>query len=145
MIREPDAPRGCPRAMAPPLVFVLSRMRPSSFSTERYWAANASFTWGRRGGGEGRGGEGRGGEGRGGEGRGGEGRGGEGRGGGGRERERGREGEGEGEEGKGRGKEERGGVITDNGINFNLLFMIATHTSHPHTSTRPHLPPTHLH
>lgn len=35
-IRLPDAPSGCPRAMAPPLVLVLARSNPSSFSTAKY-------------------------------------------------------------------------------------------------------------
>src|SRR6185295_4363778 len=42
--RVPVAPRGWPRAMAPPLTFVRSRSRPSSFSTARYWPAKASLT-----------------------------------------------------------------------------------------------------
>ena len=40
-IREPDAPRGWPTASAPPSTLVRSRGRPSSFSTAKYWAANA--------------------------------------------------------------------------------------------------------
>ena len=35
-IRAPEAPRGCPRARAPPLRLALERSMPSSFSTERY-------------------------------------------------------------------------------------------------------------
>src|SRR5437588_865414 len=35
---------GCPSAIAPPLGLTRSRSRPSSFSTARYCAANASFT-----------------------------------------------------------------------------------------------------
>ena len=45
MILEPEAARGWPSAIAPPFVLVLARSRPSSFSTERNWAAKASFTY----------------------------------------------------------------------------------------------------
>jgi len=44
VILDPEAPRGWPNAIAPPLTLVFWRSRPSSFSTERYWAAKASFT-----------------------------------------------------------------------------------------------------
>lgn len=44
VILEPDAAKGWPKAMAPPLVLVFSRASPTSFSTDRNWAANASFT-----------------------------------------------------------------------------------------------------
>eukprot|EP01137_Pigoraptor_chileana_P003279 Opistho-2@43240 len=43
VMRLPEAPSGWPRAMAPPLVLVLSLLRPSSFSHARYCAANASL------------------------------------------------------------------------------------------------------
>ena len=43
-MRVPVMPSGCPSAMAPPLTLTLSRSRPSSFSTARYCAANASLT-----------------------------------------------------------------------------------------------------
>ena len=36
--------RGWPSAIVPPLTLVLSRSSPNSFSTERNWAAKASFT-----------------------------------------------------------------------------------------------------
>jgi len=42
-IRAPEAPIGCPRAMAPPLTFTLSRLKPSSRPTARNWAAKASL------------------------------------------------------------------------------------------------------
>ena len=42
-IRQPDAPTGWPRAMAPPLGFNFSRSKPSSFPTATDWAANASL------------------------------------------------------------------------------------------------------
>src|SRR5215472_8013754 len=42
--RVPLAPSGWPSAIAPPLTLVLSRFRPSTFSTAKYCAANASFT-----------------------------------------------------------------------------------------------------
>ena len=42
-IRAPEAPIGCPRAMAPPLIFTLSRLKPSSRPTARNWAAKASL------------------------------------------------------------------------------------------------------
>mmetsp|Transcript_17007 Transcript_17007/g.37140 ORF Transcript_17007/g.37140 Transcript_17007/m.37140 type:complete len:203 (+) Transcript_17007:236-844(+) len=42
-MRAPDAPRGCPRAMAPPLTLTFSRSRPNSRSQEMYWAAKASL------------------------------------------------------------------------------------------------------
>src|SRR3990170_3734040 len=41
--RAPDAPSGCPSAMAPPFTFVRSRSSPRSFSTARYCVANASL------------------------------------------------------------------------------------------------------
>ena len=42
--RVPVMPSGWPSAIAPPLTLTRSRSRPSSFSTARYCAANASFT-----------------------------------------------------------------------------------------------------
>lgn len=44
VIRDPEAPKGWPMAMAPPLTLVFSGSRPNTFSTARYWGANASFT-----------------------------------------------------------------------------------------------------
>ncbi len=44
MILAPVAPTGWPRPMPEPLMLVISRLRFSSFSHPRYWAANASFT-----------------------------------------------------------------------------------------------------
>lgn len=44
VMRAPEAPKGWPIAMAPPLTLVFSGSRPSTFSTARYWGANASFT-----------------------------------------------------------------------------------------------------
>ncbi len=41
--RVPLMPSGWPSAIAPPFTLTLSRSRPSSFSTERYCAANASL------------------------------------------------------------------------------------------------------
>ncbi|RUP44808.1 hypothetical protein BC936DRAFT_148982 [Jimgerdemannia flammicorona] len=43
-ILAPDAASGCPIAIPPPLAFVIARSNPSSFSTARYCAANASLT-----------------------------------------------------------------------------------------------------
>mmetsp|Transcript_4605 Transcript_4605/g.15448 ORF Transcript_4605/g.15448 Transcript_4605/m.15448 type:complete len:210 (+) Transcript_4605:41-670(+) len=43
-MRAPEAPRGCPRAMAPPFTLKRSRSTPSSFSTESTCPAKASFT-----------------------------------------------------------------------------------------------------
>lgn len=45
VIRVPEAPRGCPMAIAPPLTLVFSGSRPRALATARYWGANASFTW----------------------------------------------------------------------------------------------------
>ena len=44
VMRAPEAPRGCPMAMAPPFTLHFSGSRPSALDTARYWAANASFT-----------------------------------------------------------------------------------------------------
>jgi len=44
VIRLPEAPTGCPTAMAPPFTFVFSRSRPRTFCTDKNCAANASFT-----------------------------------------------------------------------------------------------------
>src|SRR5438093_455945 len=44
VIRAPVAASGWPIAIAPPSTLVLARSSPSSFSTARYWGANASFT-----------------------------------------------------------------------------------------------------
>jgi len=41
--RVPVAPNGCPNAIAPPLTLTLLRSRPSSFSTDKYCVAKASF------------------------------------------------------------------------------------------------------
>mmetsp|Transcript_16556 Transcript_16556/g.52805 ORF Transcript_16556/g.52805 Transcript_16556/m.52805 type:complete len:322 (+) Transcript_16556:61-1026(+) len=43
VMRAPEAPSGCPSAIAPPLLLVIARSRPSSFSQARYWAAKASL------------------------------------------------------------------------------------------------------
>ena len=45
VMRAPEAPRGCPMAMAPPSALLFSGSRPNTLETARYWAANASFTW----------------------------------------------------------------------------------------------------
>ena len=45
VILAPDAASGWPRAMAPPHILVVSGFKPSSFSTAKYWGANASFTY----------------------------------------------------------------------------------------------------
>src|SRR5262249_24723975 len=42
-IRAPDAPIGCPRAIAPPLTLTLSHSNPSSRPSAKVWAANASL------------------------------------------------------------------------------------------------------
>ena len=44
VMRVPLAASGWPMAMAPPSTLVRSRSRPSSRSTARYWAENASLT-----------------------------------------------------------------------------------------------------
>ncbi len=43
-MRAPEAASGWPTAMAPPSTLLVSRERPSSFSTARYCGAKASFT-----------------------------------------------------------------------------------------------------
>ena len=40
-LRAPEAPVGCPMAMAPPLTFTMSRLSPNSFSHAAYCAAKA--------------------------------------------------------------------------------------------------------
>ena len=45
VIRFPEAPRGCPKAMAPPHTLVLAGSSPSAFWTARNWGAKASLTW----------------------------------------------------------------------------------------------------
>lgn len=45
VMRAPDAPSGCPMAIAPPLTLLFSGSRPRAFATARYWGAKASFTW----------------------------------------------------------------------------------------------------
>lgn len=44
VILVPEAANGCPRAMAPPFMFVMSLFKPNSFFTARYCGANASLT-----------------------------------------------------------------------------------------------------
>lgn len=44
VMRVPEAPRGCPRAMAPPLTLLFSGSSPRALATDRYWGAKASFT-----------------------------------------------------------------------------------------------------
>lgn len=41
--RQPDAPMGWPKAIAPPFTFTLSGFIANPLSTARDWAANASF------------------------------------------------------------------------------------------------------
>tara|TARA_B100000795_G_C22360369_1_gene272173 strand:+ start:125 stop:349 length:225 start_codon:yes stop_codon:yes gene_type:complete len=43
-ILVPEAPIGCPKAMAPPLTFTFSSGIESVFKTAILWAANASLT-----------------------------------------------------------------------------------------------------
>lgn len=45
VILAPEAPSGWPSAMAPPLTLVFSGSSPKALTTDRYWEANASFTW----------------------------------------------------------------------------------------------------
>lgn len=45
VIRVPEAPRGCPIAIAPPFTLLLSGSKPRALATARYWGAKASFTW----------------------------------------------------------------------------------------------------
>lgn len=45
VMRVPEAPRGWPTAIAPPLTLLFSGSRPRALATARYWGANASFTW----------------------------------------------------------------------------------------------------
>lgn len=42
-MRAPEAPIGCPSAMAPPLTLTLLVSQPRSWLTEIAWAAKASF------------------------------------------------------------------------------------------------------
>ena len=42
-ILAPEAPIGCPKAIAPPLTFTFSSEMPKSFITAKLWAANASL------------------------------------------------------------------------------------------------------
>ena len=42
-MRAPLAPTGCPKAIAPPLTFVIDRSKPSSLITLKACAPNASF------------------------------------------------------------------------------------------------------
>ena len=44
MMRAPDAPSGCPRAMAPPFTFIFAGSAPSSFNHASGTDANASLT-----------------------------------------------------------------------------------------------------
>lgn len=44
VMRVPEAPSGCPIAMAPPFTLLFSGSSPSALATARYWGANASFT-----------------------------------------------------------------------------------------------------
>ena len=43
-MRAPEAPRGCPMAIAPPLTLLFSGSSPRALATARYWGAKASFT-----------------------------------------------------------------------------------------------------
>ena len=43
MIRAPEHPRGCPKAMAPPLTLTLCGSHPNSSRQAKLWAAKASF------------------------------------------------------------------------------------------------------
>lgn len=45
VMRVPEAPRGCPMAIAPPLTLLFSGSSPRALATARYWGAKASFTW----------------------------------------------------------------------------------------------------
>ena len=44
VIRAPEAPRGCPIAIAPPLTLHFSWSSPRALATARHCGANASFT-----------------------------------------------------------------------------------------------------
>lgn len=48
VMRAPEAPSGCPMAIAPPLTLLFSGSRPRAFATARYWGAKASFTWAKK-------------------------------------------------------------------------------------------------
>ena len=45
VILAPEVARGCPKAIAPPLTFVLSVSRSNSLMTAKVCAANASLTF----------------------------------------------------------------------------------------------------
>lgn len=44
VMRAPEAPRGCPMAIAPPLTLLFSGFSPRALEQARNWGAKASFT-----------------------------------------------------------------------------------------------------